>query len=119
VTVLVALETATETDVAAFRAAVEKLARVTLTKRSFDIDAFAGVMRELPMSFGELFDLYVGKNVLNNFRQDHGYKSGEYRKIWSNREDNEHLVEVLEELDCPPAEVPDVLYAALEARYPG
>lgn len=119
VAALVALETTADVDVAPFRAAVENLAQVTLTERSFDIDAFAGVMRELPMSFNELFDLYVGKNVLNNFRQDHGYKTGEYQKLWSGREDNEHLVEVLAELECLPAEVPRVLYAALQARYPG
>ena len=62
--------------------------------------------------------MYVGKNVLNNFRQDHGYKTGEYQKLWSGREDNEHLVEVLEGLSCDPDEVPAEVYAALEARYP-
>jgi hypothetical protein len=32
--------------------------------------------RELPLPLPELFRLYVGKNVLNHFRQDHGYKTG-------------------------------------------
>ena len=62
--------------------------------------------------------MYVGKNVLNNFRQDHGYKTGEYQKLWSGREDNEHLVEVLEGLSCDPDDVPDAVYSALKARYP-
>jgi hypothetical protein len=79
---------------------------------------FVAVMRALPMGFDELFRLYVGKNVLNNFRQDHGYKSGDYQKLWQGREDNEHLVEVLESLSCDPEDVPRTLYAALEDRYP-
>lgn len=102
----------------AFRAAVEGLASDTLNSRSFSVAAFAEVMRTLPMSYSELFDLYVGKNVLNNFRQANGYKTGEYQKLWSGREDNEHLVEALAELDCAPEEVPVKLHAALQARYP-
>ena len=108
-----------EPDSAVFRAAVETLAQVSLTERAFVIEAFAAVMASLPLSFNELFELYVGKNVLNNFRQNHGYKTGEYVKVWSGREDNEHLVEVLGELECLPDAVPAEIYTALEARYPG
>lgn len=115
-TVLVGIEPAADAD--GFRRAVETLAGETLISRSFPLSAFADVMRTLPMSYQELFDLYVGKNVLNNFRQDHGYRSGEYAKLWSGREDNEHLIEALDELDCAPEEVPAALYAALSARYP-
>jgi hypothetical protein len=55
--------------------------------------------------------------VLNNFRQDHGYKTGEYRKLWNGREDNEHLVEVLGLLDCSPEQVPQTVYESLRIRY--
>lgn len=102
----------------AFRAAVEALAGDTLASRSFSVAVFADVMQTLPMSYSELFDLYVGKNVLNNFRQANGYKTGEYQKLWSGREDNEHLVEALAELNCAPEDVPVQLHAALQARYP-
>lgn len=40
------------------------------------------------MSHEELFRRYVVKNVLNKFRQDNGYKSGTYKKMWNNEEDN-------------------------------
>lgn len=113
--VLVGIEPAP--DDGEFRLAVEALAGETLASRSFSLTAFADVMRTLPMSYQELFDLYVGKNVLNNFRQDHGYRSGEYSKLWQGREDNEHLIDALGELDCAPEEVPAALYAALSARY--
>ena len=109
----------TQSDEAEFRLAVESLAATTLTERAFVIAPFVAVMKTLPIGFEELFELYVGKNVLNNFRQDHGYKSGEYQKLWHGREDNEHLVEVLKELTCDPENVPLELYRTLESRYPG
>ncbi|MEZ5557316.1 MAG: dUTP diphosphatase [Pseudomonadales bacterium] len=102
-----------------FRLAVEELARQTLVTRAFATDAFVEVLRTLPLPLPELFRLYVGKNVLNNFRQDHGYKTGEYRKVWSGREDNQHLVEILAGLSCDPDDVPAQLYAGLRQRYAG
>ena len=98
------------------RQAVEALASACLACRGFSVERFAGVMRALPMTFDELFRLYVGKNVLNGFRQDHGYKDGAYRKVWAGREDNEHLMELLDGVD-EPATAAEELYAKLEARY--
>jgi len=102
----------------ALRLAVERLALKTLEARAFALEAFAGVMRLLPLKFDELFRLYVGKNVLNRFRQDHGYKAGSYVKIWNGREDNEHLMELLSDLERPETAVAD-LYSRLQARFPG
>ena len=116
--ILLEVSAAETTDLEAFRLAVEALASDTLASRSFAMAPFAAVLESLPMSFAELFEMYVGKNVLNNFRQDHGYKTGEYHKLWHGREDNEHLIEILDELDCPAESVPAELYRALEARYP-
>jgi deoxyuridine triphosphatase domain protein len=47
------------------------------------------------VSLDILFAKYIGKNVLNKFRQNNGYKEGGYRKIWGDLEDNEVLIEVL------------------------
>ena len=102
----------------ALRLAVEAMAEATLAQRGFGMGPFVEVLRALPMTVEELFELYVGKNVLNDFRQDHGYKSGKYQKLWHGREDNEHLIEVLGELDCAADEVPEALYRALQERYP-
>ncbi|MEM9743043.1 MAG: dUTP diphosphatase [Pseudomonadota bacterium] len=102
----------------AFRVAVERLAENSLAQKRFDLAAFLDAMTALPMTATELFELYVGKNVLNSFRQRNGYKSGSYRKTWADgREDNEHLIERLRALDCQPAEVPTALMAALEVAY--
>lgn len=56
---------------------------------------FFRVALKCGVSLDILFEKYIGKNVLNKFRQDHGYKEGSYRKIWGDLEDNEVLIEVL------------------------
>ena len=97
--------------------AIEALAQACLRTRSFELQPFVDAMAALPMTLDELFALYIGKNVLNGFRQNNGYKSGEYRKLWQGREDNEHLIEVLSALTVAPSELPDALYRALQQRY--
>jgi dimeric dUTPase (all-alpha-NTP-PPase superfamily) len=100
-----------------FRKAIESLAASSLQSQSFDMDCFIDAMQALPMGLEELFELYIGKNVLNQFRQNHGYKEGTYRKLWSGREDNEHLIEVLGALSAEPEQVSEELYKELEQRY--
>ncbi|MBI3223119.1 MAG: dUTP diphosphatase [Nitrosomonadales bacterium] len=78
---------------------------------------FEALLRDCGLDWLGLFKQYVGKNVLNVFRQDHGYKAGTYIKIWAGREDNEHLVEVLEIVDLNAGDVRDRLYQSLKARY--
>ena len=102
---------------AEFRACVETLAEETLAHRHFPVEAFVDTMHALPMSFVELYQIYVGKNVLNHFRQAHGYQVGDYVKIWQGREDNEHLFEIVGALDHASATFSRDLYAALEVRY--
>jgi dimeric dUTPase (all-alpha-NTP-PPase superfamily) len=64
-----------------------------------------------------LFRDYVSKNVLNHFRQDRGYKSGEYKKTWDGLEDNVHMAQLLETLTASDEQLPDALYRALTERY--
>ena len=80
---------------------------------------FANVMALIDMDFDRLYRTYVGKNVLNFFRQDHGYRDGSYVKQWHGREDNEHLAELLASLDSGDARFRDLVYEGLRARYPG
>ncbi|MYD42915.1 MAG: dUTP diphosphatase [Gammaproteobacteria bacterium] len=99
-----------------FRDAVE-----TLTARALDGDfsvaAFVNAMRALPMTFEELFTIYVAKNVLNVFRQANGYKDGSYVKQWRGREDNEHLAELAQTLDVGSATYIGDLQRLLSERY--
>lgn len=78
---------------------------------------FEALLEDCDMNWTELFKQYVGKNVLNLFRQDHGYKTGTYLKIWQGREDNEHLVEILGALDLTATDIRDALYQSLKIRY--
>ena len=99
------------------RTTIELLAQHTLVDRGAHFPIIAGVMGHLEMPFDELHEIYVGKNVLNVFRQDNGYKEGHYIKTWDGREDNEHLVELSRELDSAAADFADSLYQALGQRY--
>lgn len=101
-----------------FRTAVEALAARTLETPRFDVERFFDVVNALPMTLDELFEIYIGKNVLNRFRQAHGYKSGEYHKVWDGREDNEHLAEIVSTLDPERPDYPEQVLAELESRYP-
>ncbi|MEH6617316.1 MAG: dUTP diphosphatase, partial [Porticoccus sp.] len=96
---------------------LEAFTLVTLETKGFDVSGFSTLMAGIDLSFDELYTRYVGKNVLNFFRQDHGYQDGSYRKQWGGKEDNEHLVEVVAELDHTSAGFKDDLYQALEQRY--
>lgn len=99
------------------RLATEALAAEALASRRFSVTAFRDLMGTAELAFEDLYTAYVGKNVLNFFRQDNGYQDGSYRKTWSGREDNEHLHELLGRLDGSAADFPERLYAALGERY--
>ena len=101
------------------REAIEQMAQSTIARRSMHYSDFASVMALIGMDFDELYRHYVGKNVLNFFRQDHGYKEGTYVKQWDGREDNEHLAELLAALDSDSADFREQVYEGLRERYPG
>ena len=105
--------------VASLLEATEALAEVCLTSQSFSTPAFLSLMRSSGLSFDQLYRMYVGKNVLNFFRQDHGYKEGSYVKVWGGREDNEHLSDLLATMDVADDDFAESLYKGLVALYPG
>jgi len=101
-----------------FKIALENLASAAVSNKSFDAIALADCMRLMNMDLNELFRQYVGKNTLNFFRQDHGYKEGSYIKIWHGEEDNEVLANLVNSLDASASDFQQQLYAALEEKYP-
>ncbi len=114
------LESAVEAcsaDSVDFRLQLENFTADTLTNRAFEIQSFLPLLAAVDMNFDDLYRGYVGKNVLNFFRQDHGYQDGTYHKQWQGKEDNEHLVEVVSQMDssCPSFQAD--LYNALKQRY--
>jgi len=100
------------------RQAIEAMAQSTIADHSMHFSGFANIMQLIEMDFDALYRMYVGKNVLNFFRQDHGYKDGSYIKVWQDREDNEHLAELLGSLDSDSEGFKDQVYQELQSRYP-
>lgn len=96
---------------------LELLIALSATRR-IELAVFEAIMRDCELSWTELYRQYVGKNVLNFFRQDHGYKQGTYHKIWNGREDNEYLVKILEELDPEDPTFKENIYSSLSEHYP-
>lgn len=96
---------------------VEKLMKVLFCNESTTrlMEAFINVAVQSGLNLDSLYKLYVGKNILNQFRQDHGYKEGTYIKIWNGQEDNVTMQGILERSGDI---TPEALYAALEEAYP-
>lgn len=85
--------------------------------RRSSVPLFASLLIDCGMSWVDLYRQYVAKNILNLFRQDFGYKEGKYQKIWNGREDNEHLVELMNECGIDEPSYKDRLYAGLKLHY--
>jgi hypothetical protein len=85
--------------------------------RRVSMPLVAALFAACGITAAQLFRDYVSKNVLNHFRQDNGYKTGEYRKLWDGREDNVHLAQILQDLAATDEALPQALYASLGERY--
>ncbi|MEA3288852.1 MAG: dUTP diphosphatase [Campylobacterota bacterium] len=102
----------------------EKLSYIAFAIETGNMPAFSGVERFIDqffrcckisaLSFTWLQKLYIGKNCLNKFRQDNGYKEGTYTKVWNGREDNVVMISILEKLDDITFEV---VYKNLQEQY--
>ncbi|WP_434648432.1 dUTP diphosphatase [Achromobacter piechaudii] len=74
-------------------------------------------MTACEMGWNDAYTQYVSKNVLNIFRQQHGYKEGTYIKIWNGEEDNVVLARLLTQLDPASADFADAMARELEQAY--
>lgn len=97
---------------------VESIMLTSLCRDELDLDALISDFFDLVIMSGldleTLYRLYVGKNILNQFRQDNGYKDGTYIKVWDGKEDNVIMKHIWEENgDIQP----DVLYKELTKLY--
>ena len=100
-----------------FHDAVESLAQACLSTKRFPVGEFGAILRACDISFDNLYHFYVGKNVLNRFRQDYGYKTGGYIKDWNGKEDNEGLSEILMNSSFSADNLETQIYAELESIY--
>lgn len=99
-------------------AKVENIMSIVLSKDALDLDSLISEFFDLTIMSGldleTLYRLYVGKNILNQFRQDNGYKDGSYIKVWDGSEDNVVMKAIWEEDNNIK---PDALYKELTKRY--
>lgn len=97
---------------------VEGLVHALLTNNlSVTLEYFSVCCKSLGLSFDELYKLYIGKNVLNKFRQANGYKEGTYIKIWFGKEDNDYLYELLGLLDSDHEDFVESIERSLTTAY--
>ena len=75
---------------------------------------FYKLMYKVNMNIEELYILYIGKNLLNSFRQNNGYKEGNYIKVWNGKEDNVWMQKIIKENKNTS---PEELYLKLEETY--
>ncbi len=102
----------------------EKLSYISLAIETGNMPAFSGVERFIDqffrcckisgLSFNWLQKIYIGKNCLNKFRQDNGYKEGTYIKVWNGKEDNVVMMSILEQIEDLTFEA---VYSKLETSY--
>ena len=97
---------------------VEDIMRIVLSKEDLELETLINDFFDLVILSGldleTLYRLYVGKNILNQFRQDNGYKEGTYIKVWAGEEDNVIMKRIWED----NADIaPDALYNELTKLY--
>ena len=103
----------------------EKLSYISFAIETGNMPAFGSIERLIDqffrcckisgLSFNWLQKLYIGRNCLNKFRQDNGYKEATYTKVWDGIEDNAVMVDILENMGSVNF---DELYSKLKEKYP-
>ncbi len=97
---------------------VERIIHITsgVYKNPFEmiISEFFTIAYDCGLNIESLYTVYIGKNVLNIFRQDHGYKEGTYKKVWKDVEDNVIMNKII---DKNSSISPEELYKQLEEEY--
>ena len=97
----------------------EELVREALTSHQSMVHRFMMLCGAIgsQMNIDGIYKLYMGKNVLNKFRQDNGYKQKTYQKIWNGQEDNIYLMNFLDKVEEIGDDFEQVIYDRLQEKY--
>jgi hypothetical protein len=77
----------------------ETLAKQALLKNDTGlILTFAEIVNTVFDNFNQMYLLYIGKNMLNHIRQEHGYNTGDYKKVINGLEDNKYLTQIIKQV---------------------
>lgn len=101
---------------------MDTLARLDLlvglgAAKRVELQVIFSLCADTGLTWTVLFEQYIKKNLLNIFRQKHGYKDGTYHKTWFDQEDNVFLVSEADKLDSTQNDYADKLWLALEQTY--
>jgi dimeric dUTPase (all-alpha-NTP-PPase superfamily) len=100
------------------RTALEDFTLQTLLTKDFKLSSFLHLKNACNLSFNGLYKLYMGKNILNEFRIQNGYKTGSYFKIWKNgREDNDAMMDIIASLDADTPHFAARVWTGLTDKY--
>ncbi len=95
----------------------EALAEAAMSRPGFPLREFIIAMNYCSMDMDVLFTMYVGKNLLNMFRQEYGYKEGTYIKEWFGEEDNVVLTRIVNGLDASAPDFTECVRSGLVSKY--
>ncbi len=70
----------------------------------------------LEQSLDDIYKLYIGKYVLNKFRQNNGYKDGTYIKNWNGVEDNVFMQKEVSKIE-DISNIENALFDIIEVEY--
>ena len=73
---------------------------------------FLEIVQLIFTAYPEVKTRIIGKQALNTFRQDNGYKEGTYKKMWNGVQDNVYMFEITKS-----NETFDEIYEALSLGY--
>jgi hypothetical protein len=82
-----------------------------------NLNVFFSLCKDCDLTWNDLFSIYIKKNTLNIFRQQHGYNNGSYEKFWFDKEDNIFFIDVADKLDPTQDSYADDLWNNLETLY--
>jgi hypothetical protein len=102
-------------EMSGFRLITLQLALMSVNRTSLPL--IGQVLASCGRTWQDLHQLFLGKTLLAVFRIDHGYEDGSYVKIWSGREDSDHLNDLISELDGSEDFCYGSVYSALSDRY--
>lgn len=95
---------------------LDLLIGLSAAKRT-SLKVFFSILNDCHLNWAQLFEQYIKKNILNIFRQKHGYKEGTYHKTWFDQEDNVFLLLEAEKLDPTTENYVQQLWSSLENVY--
>lgn len=90
----------------------------TLVNDMPSVPLFRSVMDAAGLSFGDLYNRYIGVSVLNKFREDNSFRDGGYKSDWGGGQDIFYLKCVVESIgDGHQPNLKEIIYRHLDNFY--